>query len=69
MQMVLHKKFDDSVRKVLKKHEIQDEKLEPALIDLFNAFQSHLLRDGFADDVIARKDRQDNRNRRRPGRV
>ncbi|KMK77628.1 hypothetical protein [Alkalihalobacillus pseudalcaliphilus] len=64
--MISIKKFDDTVRSVMQKHNVQDEKLELVLIDLFRHFESHLLNGDFVKEVTKKQDRANARARRYP---
>ena len=45
--------FSHDVRKAFKEHEIEDEKLETVIADLFDSFQNHLLspRNDFVKEI------------------
>ncbi|PAE90948.1 hypothetical protein [Shouchella clausii] len=58
--------FDDSVRKVLQHHGVEDEKLEASLIDLFSQYEKRVLSDSFVEEIAKKLDRRDNRRKRSP---
>lgn len=58
--------FDDSVRKVLQHHGVEDEKLEASLIDLFSQYEKRVLSDSFVTEIAKKLDRRDNRRKRSP---
>ncbi|WP_099157261.1 hypothetical protein [Virgibacillus ndiopensis] len=53
---MLRIKFSDTVRQVLEKHGIKDEKLESALTDLFNGFERRLLSTDFVEEFTEQQE-------------
>lgn len=53
--------FNDSVRQTLQGHNIEDEKLESALSDLFNQFERRVLSREFIEEIAKHQDREKDR--------
>lgn len=62
----MRNKFGESVGFLLKKHGVEDEKLEQALSDLFDSFENHLLNGDFVKEVTQKQNRATERRRRMP---
>ena len=56
--------FDSKVSQILKLHQIEDEKLERALADLFNEFERKILSRDFIEAITGHQEREKRRQQR-----